>query len=68
MWRAVRGGRQVVKDNLPPSKFLPEQPQGQILGLHCLRGSANAVVAVKGVNTQVLAMNALICPPRPAGN
>lgn len=28
LWRAVRSGRQVVKDNLPPSKFLPEQPQG----------------------------------------
>ena len=68
MWRAVRGGRQVVKGNLPPSKFLPEQPQGQMLGLHCLRGSASAVVAVTGVNTQVLAMNALVCPPRPAGN
>lgn len=37
-------------------------------GLHCLRGSAGAIVAVKGVNTQVLTMTALICPPRPAGN
>lgn len=38
-------------------------------GLHCLRGSAGAIVAVKGgEGTQVLTMTALICPPRPAGN
>lgn len=33
-----------------------------------LRGSAIALVAVKGVNTQVLSMNAVRGPPRPGGN
>ena len=33
-----------------------------------LRGSAAALVAVKGVNTQVPSMNAVRGPPRPGGN
>lgn len=57
-----------MSDNLPPSKFLSGQPQGQDLELHQAWGWGWGLVAVKGMNTQVPTISALRGSLRPAGN
>lgn len=61
------GGKSSKTIYLLPSSSLGS-PRARLQAMPGLGGSARALVAVKGVNTQVPTMNALRGLPRPAGN